>query len=195
MPASASYLNPDELITYYDARRVLQLASDSGEAATVADLSDDDSDAYAFILSCIRYAASELDSHCQQGKRYTRAVLEAIIEEAVAAPTDEAKNKRAAMIRQLVADLAFGVLASRRGYVADALKNLAPRYETALMTLERLSEGVQIFDVDDAITRGAPSSVQIGRLGYRPSEFNRLFGIWEDSGRSGSTNPYLFGRW
>lgn len=196
MPASASYLNPADLVTYYDRRRVLQLASDTGTAATIADLSDDDSAAYAFVLSCIRSAASDLDSHCQMGKRYTRATLEEIISDAVAAPTDEAKQKRAAMIRQLVADLAFGILASRRGYVADALKMLAPRYDTALVTLERLSQGFQIFDVDAAIDAGAPSSVQIGKNVYRPSQYNRMFGVFEDTRYPGTgINPFLWGRW
>jgi hypothetical protein len=194
--ASESYLDPAELVTYYDTRRVLQLSSDTGATAVIADLSNSASAPYGRVLSAIRFAASELDSHCQQGKRYTRSTLEAIISAAAAAPADEGLQKRAALIKQLVADLAFGVLASRRGYTADSLKDLAPRYETALGTLERLANGIQIFDIDETITRGAPSVVQIGRYGYRPQANNRLFGIFEDNVRGpGAVNPYLFGRW
>jgi len=190
MPASASYLNPDELTTYYDSRRVLQLASDTGTPAVAADLDDDGSAAYAFVNAAIRSAAAELDSHCQQGKRYTRADLEAIITAAVAAPSDEAKNKRAGLIRQLVADLAFGVLASRRGYHDDRLKALAPRYETALVTLERLSQGFQVFDLDDAINAGVPSRVRIGLRNYRPATHNRLFGAFEDTRGPSPYDPW-----
>ena len=190
-----SYLDPSELVLYYDTRRVLQLASDTGAVAVIADLSDDDSAPYARVNAAIRFAAGQLDSHCQQGKRYTRATLEAIVTAADAAPSDEGLNKRAAMIKQLVADLAFGVLASRRGYVADALANLAPRYETALATLERLAQGIQIFDVDIAITRGVPSSVAIGRNNYRVQSFNRMFGVFEDSLGGGRVSPFLFGQW
>ena len=194
--ASDSYLDPAALPLFYDERRVLHLASDTGASAKIADLSDANSAPYAKVLSAIRFAAGELDSHCQQGKRYARATLEAIVEDAESNPADEGYQKRAQLLKQLVADLAFGVLASRRGYVADALAQLCPRYELALQTLDRLAQGLQIFDVEGAITRGAPSSVRIGKNVYRPSAYNRLFGVFEDSfGGAGGINPYLFGRW
>ena len=194
---SLSYLTPAEIVTIYDSRRVLQLASDSGATAVIADLSNTASDAYAKVMSAIRFAASELDSHCQQGKRYTRSTLEGIIADALAAPSDEGKQKRAALIKQIVADLAFGVLLSRRGYVDETLNQMAPRYNVALQMLERLAQGIQIFDTDDAINRGVPASVMIGKNGYRPQNFNRLFGIFEDSGPTGTLNgfPQFWGRW
>ena len=194
MPASASYLHPDELVKYYDARRVLQLASDTGTPATLSDLSNSASAGYGLVNSAIRTAASDLDSHCQMGKRYTRASLEEIISAAFAAPTNEALNKRAGMIRQLVADLAFGVLASRRGYHGEQLKALAPRYDMALLTLERLSQGFQVFDLDANIEAGVPKSVRIGLRQYRPGLYNRMFGVFEDTPRSGFLNPF-WGSW
>lgn len=192
MPASVNYLFPVDLLTIYDSRRVLQLASDTGTVATAANLADTASTPYAIVLNAIRAAASDLDSHCQMGKRYTRSTLETFISEAVAAPTDETKQKRAGLVRQLVADLAFGILASRRGYTGDSLKAWAPRYETALVTLERLSQGFQIFDTDDAIASGVPSQVSIGVNVYRPSVNNRLFGIFPNG-----SNPFgpNYGRW
>lgn len=197
---SASYLDPDELPDYYDLNRILDLATDDGEKALEADLSDDSSDAYRIVLTQIRRAASDLDSHCQQGKRYTRAVLEQIIADAQAAPANEGLQKRAAIIRSLVADLAFGMLVSRRGHSADTLQKLAPRYESALITLERLAQGVLVFDIDGAIQRGAPSTVRIGSRQYRPSLFNRMFGVFEDTpgiygGQGGTYFPGFFGRW
>ncbi len=185
MSASLSYLNPVDLVRFYDSRRVLQLASDTGVIAVIADLSNSSSAPYGIVLNAIRTAASDVDSHCQQGKRYTRSVLETFVSEAVASPADEAKQKRMALLQQLVADLAYGLLASRRGYTGDSLKAWAPRYETALVTLERLAQGFQIFDDDNSINAGVPSSVQIGKNRYRPTDSNRLFGIFPDS-----LNPY-----
>lgn len=170
---------------------MLQLASDSGTAALLADLSNAASAAYAFILHSTRWASSEIDSHCQMGKRYTRASLEAIVTAADAAPTNETLNKRAGVIRQLCADLTYGHLMSRRGQAAEALKSLAPRYEMALLTLEKLAQGLQVFDLDANINAGKPHRVTIGLNNkYTPSADNRLFGIWSDS-------PFtsFFGRW
>ncbi len=163
----------------------------------IADLSNSSSVPYTKVQSAIRFAASELDSHMQQGKRYTRAVLEAFMSGAEAAPANEGLQKRAALVKQLVADLAFGVLASRRGYAGDTLAQFAPRYESALATLERLANGIQVFDIEGTIQRGAPSTVAIGRNGYRPQQNNRLFGVFEDTFGVGGlrVNPYLFGRW
>lgn len=178
---SVSYLLPVDLLTIYDSRRVLQLASDDvSTPATAADLSNTASTPYAIVLNAIRSAASEVDSHCQMGKRYTRSILETFVSDAIAAPTDETKAKRVGLLRQLVADIAYGILCSRRGYTGDSLKAWAPRYETALVTLERLAQGFQIFDTDAAIAAGVPSQVSIGKNKYLPSTNNRLFGLFPD---------------
>ena len=177
--------------TFYDSRRVLQLASDSGTAALPGDLSNTSSAAYALMQNAIITAASELDTHCQIGQRYTTTVLEAIIANALANPTDLGAQKSAGLIRQLVADLAFGILASRRGYRGKTLDEFAPRYDAALVTLERISRGDQVFNQQQNLTAGVPSVGIIGQCAYRPSIQNRLFPVWGLNGPYGC-NPYFF---
>lgn len=181
---AATYIVPADLLTFYDRNRVLELVKDdtdgSGDPATESDLSNDASAPYALALNAITTAASMLDSHCQRGKRYTRENLEAVIAEWLAEQTSTAKAKRAALIRQIVADLSFGVLMSRRGFTAQQMREMAPRYEEALVVLEKLAAGEMVFDLEDNVNAGAPSSVQIGLNRYRPSLDNRMFGIWCD---------------
>ncbi len=191
-----SYITPADLATFYDSRRVLQLASDDTTVpATLADLSNTGSTPYAIVRNCIESAASEVDTHCQQGKRYTRAVLEFMISDWLLYPTDTAKQKRAAVLRQLVADLAFGLLISRRGMSAKALSQLCPRYEEAQATLEKLALGVQVFDIDSAIDAGVPQFTALNLNGFNPSTGNLMFGVWPDKNYFGRSSNYFFGGW
>lgn len=197
MPVANGYILPIELITFYDKRRVLQLASDTDDTpAAEADLSSTSSTAYIFINNCILSASSDLDSHCQQGKRYTRTNLEAIITAANAAPTDSTLVKRALLLRQLVADLTYGMLMSRRGMQSDRLATLAPRYEKAQEALERLALGITVFDLDENIDAGVPGSRPFGGNVYRPTQNNLMFGIWPETyGANGYSYNQFFGRW
>lgn len=194
--AANGYILPLELVTFYDKRRVLQLASDTeATPAVIADLSSSSTDAYIFVNNCILSASSDLDSHCQQGKRYTRATLEAIITAANAAPTDSTLVKRALLLKQLVADLAYGILLSRRGMQSDRLASLAPRYEKAQEALERLALGITVFDLSDNIDAGVPGSRAFGSTVYKPSRDNLMFGIWPGQDNYGYPQGGWFGRW
>lgn len=173
------YITPQQLIQYYDSRRVLQLASDSDEDASLMDLSSPVSPAFQIVNNCITVACSEIDTHCQIGRIYTRQQLEQIITDANDSPNDIVKQKRVGLLRQLTADLAFGLLVSRRGYSAETLREMAPRYEAALNTLERLAAGMQVFDLEDQLQRQVPARVAIGaRAGM--TDGNRLFGVWHN---------------
>lgn len=181
---AATYIVPTDLLTFYDRSRVLELTADdtdgTGTPATAADLSNTASAPYAIAINAIYTAASTLDSHCQLGKRYARADLETIISAYLADSTNVAKRKRAALIQQVVADLAFGVLMSRRGFTADQMKEMAPRYEEALLVLEKLAAGMLVFDLDANLNASVPRSVTIGLNVYKPSADNKMFGIWCD---------------
>lgn len=190
---AATYILPADLPLFYDANRVLELLvdhSDTSVDATLADLTNTSSGPYLIAINAIRSAASDVDQHCQEGKRYTRADLEAIIADAIANPADEAKQKRAATIRQVVADLTFGYLMARRGYAADQMDKMAPRYRDALDVLAKLAQGVRVFDLDSALQASGPARVAIGSNAYRPSLDNKMFGVWADT-----PNERLFGRW
>lgn len=194
MPANG-YILPDELPLFYDLRRILQLASDTDDTpATEADLSNTASDAYAFLNNAILSASSDLDQHCQQGKRYTRVDLEAIVAAANASPNDSALVKRAQPIKQMVADLAFGIMLGRRGFNSERLASLAPRYEKAQEALEKLALGILVFDISANIEAGVPDSAYFGVNNYLPSRDNRMFGVWCDTPQ-GPYGPSFFGRW
>lgn len=195
MAAAAGYITPLELTTFYDSRRVLQLASDTdGTPAVIADLSNTASDAYKFVNNGILSASSDLDAHCQQGKRYTRANLEATITAANAAPTDSGLVKRAQLLKQLVADLSYGMLMSRRGMNSERLATLAPRYEKAQLALEQLALGITVLDLDANINAGVPGSQRFGSKVYMPTRDNLMFGIWPDTYNPQGYAQY-FGRW
>lgn len=187
MPA-AGYVTPAEFIGFYDPRRVCELLSVTGTPVSVGDLSDDESDGYLSLLNYfILPVSAEIDAACQVGRRYTRADLEAIISEATASDPDtdanySAKQKRAAYLRRLCADLVFGQLTANRGYSSvDALKRMAPRYEIAQGVLEQLYQGARVFDIETAIAAGVPQVTTIGTKNLNSSQFNRLFGIWPDT--------------
>lgn len=210
MPAivvtNKEYLLPDELLTFYDKRRLLALLSDSGIPAVEADLSSTTSAAYVTVYRLIRSVSSLIDSRCQQGKRYARVDLENIAYKArTAAPGDaedlgtdpdkkyEAKMKRFALLQQLTADLFYGDLMSRRGYAADTMKQMAPRYEDALLQLEQLFEGQSIFDLDEPKNAGVPSVKVLSRNRLMATDFNRMFGVWPNG--AGNLSYGLFGSW
>lgn len=178
--AGELYITPSELTLYYDSRRVLDLAVDTGTRADIADLSNAGSNAYKRVNAMIASVCSEIDSVCQQGKRYVRADLEAMI---AASGSDDASTKRAASLKQMTADLVFGRLMAVRGYGADQQRQLAPRYEKAEQMLEMLYQGSRVFDFDDNIKAGVPDTLKIGLNLLKWSEFNRMFGVFP-------TNPF-----
>lgn len=179
------YIEPVALPIFYDTTRVLQLVTDGDEPAELADLTNTGSDAYAIAIQACRDASSDIDQRCQQGKRYTRADLEAIITAADAAPSDEVLQKRASALKRLAADLAFYYLVTRRGFAADRIRALVPRADAALEALDQLSVGVRILDLDANLAAAGPRRVKLGSKVYKPSQDNRMFGIWSDSGSQG----------
>lgn len=170
--AAPYYLLPNEMVLYYDARRVLELANDKGDgSATTASLSRGGSDEYQIIAAAISTVSAEIDAALQVGSIYARTDLEGLI----AALTDPlitadsvlllAATKRAALLKQMVADLTFGRLMARRGYTAAAMKEMAPQYDGALQMLLDLAGGRRVFDLDANKSAGVPSTVEIGTFG------------------------------
>lgn len=174
--ASVYYLTGEQFLNYYDARRVGELLSDTGIPVEAGDIPDD-----PVLEEAIAAACGEIDTHCQQGKRYAKADIEAIITGNTLDPSNVAYRKASAVLKQLAADLTFGTLMARRGYSAETMARLAPRLVAAQETLEQLYQGRRVFDLSTAIEAGRPHRATIGRNTYRPSEFNRLFGVWPDS--------------
>jgi hypothetical protein len=118
-----------------------------------------------------------------------------MITEADASPEDSAKAKRAAHLRRLNADLAFGALLMSRGYSAESIEKMAPNHTKAQSILEQLYQGVRILDLDDVITAGVPSTTDIGKQRLMSTMFNPLFGIWGDSPFWNYPYTYGYGGW
>lgn len=171
------YLTPDELLYFYDKRRVLELVSDTSSSELEGNISTN-----AIVLTAITSASSEFDAAVQQGGLYTRATIEDIISNAGTITDDTAAAKRAFVIKKIVADLAFYYLVTRRGYGTSAANAMAPAYEDAQRFLQELTSGRRVLDIDSAVEAGKPNSVYIGRdAPVSPLSVNRLFGVWNSS--------------
>lgn len=180
------YLQNNQMRTFYDRRRVVELLADDGTGDTVTDTDMDNiaSAPGAILWNAINTASSWIDSKCQNKNQYSRADLEEIVQYAKDPPSGssaaqiEQYKKRAALLWKLTADLALGVLAERRAQTADALRQLAPAYERAQETLEELYRGSRVFDREGSIAAGVPASIVRGRdNALRSTQFNRMFAI------------------
>jgi hypothetical protein len=177
---TGAYVQIEELPSFYDTRRLQQLASDTGTACSSATFagpvpaSGNDLTCYNRVVQLILSASAKIDAVCQQGKRYARADLETLV---------AAGGKSGALLKRIAADLVFGELAANRGYSGDTLHALAPRYAEALEQLRALYEGEQIFDMDSPKDAGIPHTTTIGLNRIASSEFIGLFGHWPDQPR------------
>jgi phage gp36-like protein len=169
------YLDPANFTKFYDERRVQELLSDSGTEVAVGDIATD-----PLLEELIIAATGEINSVILQGRRYTVQNLQDIIE-AADNLTDKMAQATVRVLNQLCADLVFGMLLARRGYGPEAMEKMAPRYKTALQTLEDLYQGKKVFNLSATIEAGVPQIVKIGGNGYRPTVDNKLFGIFWDS--------------
>lgn len=174
------YLDNSEMKLFYDLRRLKDLLTDdgSGDDLTENDINNEDDGAGELLFSAIEWASSEIDAKCQNGLRYTRANLEEMIADATAGT--DAQRKRAATLKKLTADLAFGFLAQRRAQSADQLRELAPAYDEALERLEQLYDGKKVFDLDSALLATVPTRRRLGKLANLSRDMNQMFGIFPD---------------
>lgn len=181
MALDTEYLRPVEWVQFYDRRRLLQLLSDTGTAFPDSDLTNEASAGYAAASRMLTAASATVDARCQVGRRYSRADLEGIAQTGRSGAATGPDAKRFALLQQLVADLAWGNLLTRRGYAAEAVQAQAPRYAEALTLLEQLYQGVTVFDLAGPIAAGAPSIATLGANTIRGTDFNRMFGTWPDA--------------
>jgi hypothetical protein len=168
-----NYITRDELIVYYDKRRLYQLLSDDGTPVT-----DGTYAANALVTTALRQASAMIDAACQTGRRYERTQLEDVVTAANAVSATEAELKRAEPIKSLAAHLAFGFIVSRRGYAAQKMTELAPMFDWAQEQLNLLATGQRIFDLDGPKTAGVPRSVQLGSKLFSWSQSSPMFGMF-----------------
>jgi phage gp36-like protein len=123
-----SFAAPADLETYYDSRRISQLASDSGTPAT--DLANN-----AIVLAMLARATEEILSHALKGKKYTEDELQTLAD----------SETGGFFLVGLCCDLAYGYLVQRRGTGAADMDRQAPAFKTAQLKLLQLADGSEIF--------------------------------------------------
>lgn len=144
MPA---YLTGDQFLQCYDARRVGQWLSDNDTPLTPAE-----SASSAILAELVRQAGKMIDSAATNAARYSRQDLGSLA----------ADVENGGLIRRLCADLAYGLLAKRRGYSAAEVAELAPGYVEAMSMLDQLRLGERIFDLPGVPEAGLPGVVRLG---------------------------------
>lgn len=158
----------DDLVARYDRRRLADLVADAGARVDPTTVEDN-----ANVAVAIDDAVDLLYSAVRVGSRYTADDLRA---EPAPAVNDEGKP----LVKRLVCDLAFGLLNARRGYAADEMQRLAPRYFEAMQMLELLRRGERILDSDAHAAAGLPGSERFRPLGSGTpsllSDAHRYFG-------------------
>lgn len=138
--ASSSYCTGDEFLARYDQRIVADMLGDDGNPVSTVGLSTN-----TRLVMLLKQASGRLEASCAMGERYRPADLQAL--------TGNAHE----FLAGLVADLAYGLVMSRRGMFEEA----PPRVKDAEATLARLSEGALIFPTIQAEQAGHVSNRQI----------------------------------
>ena len=142
------YLPNNEFLSFYDRRRVASFLSDTGTPIADGLLATD-----PILARLINAAEGKVNIACRVGRRYDLGSL------ASYAATDAGN-----VLKELVADLAWHGLISRRGFKEEETAALAPRYAMAEQTLELLRLGERVFEIDDAPQAGLPGYTTLGSL-------------------------------
>jgi phage gp36-like protein len=177
------YLEAEDMVKFYDVRRLQEILSDTGTEVAEGDVATN-----PLLADTIIAATGEINSVLLQGRRYTLQDMQDLIT-ASADLTNVMAQANVRVLNQLCADITFGMLLARRGYAPDVVETLAPRYKVALQTLEDLYQGKKIFNLSAAVEAGVPQIVRIGGNKYMPSVDNKLFGVWWDSPFGGYWDP------
>lgn len=147
----ASFADPSDLTTYYDARVIRERLSDSGTPVAQIDLSTN-----PVVLALLARATETILSYARKGNRYSEAELQELADSPTAGYA----------VTGLTCDLAFGYLCARRGVAAADMDRLAPQYRMALATLQQLANGEEVFariDGDAHPDAGTPRTADLTR--------------------------------
>ena len=170
------YLQPAEILNFYDAGRVAQIFTDTRVAADVTALSSNN-----LLIQCIYRAEAAINLAMEQGQRYSPTDMANIVAAANAVGAQEADILRAMPIKELTAHIAYGYGMARRGGPAESWASLAPMYDKALVDLQALADGRTVLDWGPNLAAGNPS---IGVLGSQYGGIvtqNKLF-AWTVNG-------------
>lgn len=142
-----NYITGSQFLLNYDARRVAELISDTGEPVPSGSVATNE-----VLVEMLNQAESMVNLATRVGDRYSIADLTTL----AADPIDGGS------LRRLVSDIAWGLICKRRGMSQSSIGDQAPGYQEAMQTLELLRLGERIFDFDGAAAAGLPSVQQLG---------------------------------
>jgi hypothetical protein len=185
-------ISPAEFLRRYDRRRVAQLLADDGVPVEDDELEENETlqllllDSTQMLASAVmvgkRYSQDDLyylAGMTKTGDTYAERDTEI---DGVEVPLSPDRH----LVRRIISDLVYGELVSRRGYSADEINNLAPKYGLALQQLQLLRDGERIFStVDQVPETGARVEVvdQTRRTSANSpnllSNRTRIFGVLE----------------
>lgn len=150
----ASYATPADLRSRHDVRVIGDLASDDGRRVHANDI-----DTNANVLTALADASGAMDAALLQGKRYSKADMEAL--------TGESLSYR----KRICCTIAYWYLFERRTWTDDE------RYETAKdrgrKALELLRQGQHVFDIESTKEAGLPSITGPTRVQFRDQNLLR----------------------
>lgn len=149
-------LTADELLDIIDSRRIGDQVLDDNMRATVADMTNATTVAGRRVAVAIAGAEGEFYSAVTVGARYTIFDIEAMVNNIDAAIRNCGSSN---LIRQIVANLAYGILLKRRTLPASDFEAAAPGYFEAQQKLVMLRNAERIFpDIAGVPEAGLPGT-------------------------------------
>jgi hypothetical protein len=152
-----SYCTAANFLQFYDARSTGNLVSDTSVPVSPTALLTNTT-----LQACLDAAAGMINAAILVAQKYTVAELQALT------------GVDAQYLNRLNADLAFGILNSRRGNDANAF----PNYKSALGILDELRSGNRVFNFSGAVSSALPA------LGFPPLNVYAQLGLIVDSTKS-----------
>lgn len=174
MPTSISnasaYCSGSDFVNYYDVRQCGDLLQDANSRMTSAQVA-----ASTVLSEFLKAASGEVESACFVAKKYSAADLAAL------------DGNAAALLRKIVADLAFWEMAKRRH---PTRQDVTEAYRSSKEFLDRLRLGERIFGLEDQADAGNPESQfktqnDINTLNLSTTISRRFWGV-----RSKERRPY-----
>jgi phage gp36-like protein len=161
-----AYAQPQDLLNRYDNRQLSQFLNDTGNVVLPENLLID-----GILQTALDTAAGMIDSDCFKGQRYLLTDLQSLT------------GVDLEFLLMLNCDLAFGLLAQRRGFDTSAI----PQFQRALEHLVDLRHGEIVFvtptqqqAIDGNATSEFPSCQVISQLNLARDYAQNFFPVRRD---------------
>lgn len=150
----ASYATPADLVARYDVRVIGHLCNDENKTIHPTQI-----EANANVLTALADASGEIDAALLQGRRYSKADLDALTGESLS------------YLKRICCQVAYWFLFERRSWVEDERYEVAK--ERGRKAIERLRRGEHVFDVEETKDAGLPQITGPTRVQFRDQNLLR----------------------